>query len=310
MSTTHKPVLAEEVIRLLDPKPGQNFVDCTVGGGGHSELILQKICPNGKLLGLDWDKNAIMIAEERLSQYKNNLVLVNSSYTNVKQVVYEHKFLPISGALLDLGLSSDQLQHSGRGFSFQVNEPLDMRFSPETNELTAAEIINEWSAKEIEKIFSEYGEEKFSRKIAEEIVKQRKENKFKTTGELVALIVRTVPQSKTRINPATRVFQALRIAVNHELDNVTEVLKDLLEIIEPGGKIAVITFHSLEDRIVKQYFKQESRACICPSELPECRCGHHARLKLITKKPVVPTEKEISENFRSRSAKLRVVERI
>ncbi|MFH0988099.1 MAG: 16S rRNA (cytosine(1402)-N(4))-methyltransferase RsmH [Parcubacteria group bacterium] len=310
MNSVHKPVLSEETLKALNPQSNQNFIDCTLGGGGHAELILEQTAPNGKLLGLDWDATAIERSRERLSRFGTRFVGVNASYTDVKKIAEQKKFGPVHGALLDLGLSSDQLQNSGRGFSFQVNEPLDMRFSVGGNDLIASDIINEWPGREIEKIFREYGEERYSRRIVEEIIKQRKEGPIKTTLELVALIVRTVPTRRDRIHPATRVFQALRIAVNHELDNVNAVLKNLLEIIEPNGRIAVITFHSLEDRIVKQYFKQESIDCLCPPELPECRCGHHRRLKLITKKPIIPSEQEIEKNWRSRSAKLRVIEKI
>lgn len=310
MSTLHKPVLLAEVIKFLNPQSNRNFVDCTVGGGGHAERILEKTGPNGKLLAIDWDAEALKRTAEKLSAYRNRIILVHSSYVKIKDIIQEKKFNKISGVLLDLGLSSDQLQYSGRGFTFQANEPLDMRFDPDGNDLTAAIIVNEWPENEIKRILHEYGEEKFASKIANAIAGRRQTQRIETTLDLVRVIMSVVPNQRTKINPATRTFQALRIAVNGELENIKAALKDIVETVESGARIAVITFHSLEDRIVKQYFKQESRDCICPRDLPVCKCGHHARLKLITKKPVVPSEKEVAENFRSRSAKLRVVEKI
>ncbi|MFH0780258.1 MAG: 16S rRNA (cytosine(1402)-N(4))-methyltransferase RsmH [Parcubacteria group bacterium] len=310
MPTLHKPVLMEETVKFLAPKKNRNFVDCTVSGGGHAERLLELTGPDGKLLGIDWDKEALDLAAARLSQYNKRLTLVHDSYVKFKDIIHEKKFNEISGVLLDLGLSSDQLQSSGRGFTFQANEPLDMRFNPDGNELTAAIIVNEWPENEIQRILHEYGEEKFAFKIAKAIAERRKTQKIETTLDLVRIIMTVVPSRRTKINPATKTFQALRIAVNNELENVKSALKDIVETVEKGARIAVITFHSLEDRIVKQYFKQESKDCICPREIPVCQCGHVAKLKLITKKPIIPSEKEVAENFRSRSAKLRVVERI
>lgn len=310
MHTVHKPVLLEEVIKYLDPKKNENFVDCTIGGGGHSEAILKKTAPNGLVLGLDWDGAAIIRTRERLADYQKRLILVNESYINIKEIVHVEKFNKINGVLLDLGLSSDQLQASGRGFSFQVNESLDMRFSAEKNDLTAEIILNTWTADKLEKIFREYGEEQFASKVARAIISQREIRPIKTTLELVSLIINVLPKKKTKIHPATKIFQALRIAVNNELNNVKMALKDIVELLEPGARLAVITFHSLEDRIVKQYFKYESIDCHCPPEIPVCKCSHKATLKLLTKKPIKPTDQEIMENFRSRSAKLRVVQKI
>ncbi|NQT49242.1 16S rRNA (cytosine(1402)-N(4))-methyltransferase RsmH [Candidatus Kuenenbacteria bacterium] len=310
MLTIHKPVLINEVIEFLSPKKNQNFVDCTIGGGGHAEKILELTGPNGRLLGMDWDPGAIKLSRHRLEKFKKRLVLVNHSYIELKKVVYDERFFHINGILLDLGLSSDQLQASGRGFSFQVNEPLDMRYSPEENEFTAADIINKWPEEKIKKMLKENAEEGHAGRIAKAIIERRKEEEIKTTLELVAVVIKNVPRKRSRIHPATKTFQALRMEVNNELTNVRLLLKDVLEIMEPGCRLGIITFHSLEDRIVKQFFKHESIDCHCPTEIPVCRCEHKAQLKLITKKPVGPSDDEISENFRSRSAKLRVVEKL
>lgn len=308
--TVHKPVLINEVLQVLNPTKNQNFVDCTIGGGGHAEAILERIGPKGKLLGLDWDPEAIARVQTRLENYKDRLVLYNASYTHIKEVVYDKKFFPISGILVDLGLSSDQLQVSGRGFSFQMNEPLDMRFSTHDNELTAAEILNRWPVEKIREMLIRNADERFANRIARAVEEYRKTKKIENTLQLVEIVLSAVPKQKSRIHPATKTFQALRVEVNNELNNVRLFLKDVVEIMEPGTRLGIITFHSLEDRIVKQFFKKESIDCICPPEIPVCQCGHKASLKLITKRPIVPTAEEIAENFRSRSAKLRVVEKI
>lgn len=309
MFTAHEPVMSKEVLDFLQPKKNQNFVDCTVGGAGHARAILQKTSPRGKLLGLDWDQQAVSRAMEILADFRDRVTLVKANYIDIKKVVYERKFNSIDGILLDLGLSSDQLQASGRGFSFQKSELLDMRFSLE-NDLTAEKILNRWDKKELIKIFREFGEEKQANKIAQAVCQARKEQPIKTTLQLVELIIKNKKLDKRRkIHPATQIFQALRIAVNNELENVKLGLQECLEVLEPGGRLAVITFHSLEDRIVKKYFQQESKDCLCPPEIPECRCGHKAQLKILTKKPVCPSDDEITKNFRSRSAKLRVIEK-
>jgi len=308
----HKPVLADEVVRSLDPRPGRNYIDCTVGGGGHAEKILAATDPDGKLLGLDWDGEAVKRAGERLARYGRRAMLVQSSYTKIKEVVYDKKFNSFHGILLDLGLSSNQLQNSGRGFSFQVNEPLDMRFSPSENELTAAQILNEWSAGEIEAILRENADERNAKRVALAIVEHRKNKRFVSTLDLTQLVMSAATQrfGRAKINPATKTFQALRMAVNDEIGNIQKFLTTAMEIMPSGCRLAVITFHSVEDRVVKDFFRLNSRDCLCPPEIPVCRCGHKAQLKLITHKPITPSEKEIQENFRARSAKLRVVERV
>jgi len=308
----HKPVLADEVAQGLDVCLGRNYIDCTVGGGGHAEKILAATGPAGKLLGLDWDGEAIARARERLARYGRRVILVQSSYTKIKEVIYDKKFNSFHGILIDLGLSSDQLQNSGRGFSFQVNEPLDMRFAPAENELTAARILNEWPAAEIENLLRANADERNAKRIVAKIVERRKVRKIENTLDLTQLIMSAMPPrfGRAKINPATKTFQALRMAVNDEIGNIKQFLTAALEIMPIGCRLATITFHSTEDRVVKDFFKLNSRDCLCPPEIPVCVCGHKAQLKLITHKPIIPSEDEIKENWRSRSAKLRVVERV
>lgn len=284
----HIPVLLKEVIGNLNPRPNQNFVDCTIGCGGHSKAILEKIKPNGRILGIDLNREAI----ENLKDL-NNLILIQDNFANLKSIIENNNFHLINGILLDLGLSSDLLENSGRGFSFLKDEPLDMRFDVR-NDLTAEKIINQYNEEDLIKIFKEYGEERFSKRIAREIIKERKKNDIKTTLQLVGIIKRAVPSfyQHLRIHFATRVFQALRIEVNDELNNLEKVLAQAEEILEPGGRIAVISFHSLEDRIVKRFFKGSKS------------------LKIITKKPIAPALEEVQKNFRARSAKLRVAEKL
>ena len=310
MATQHQPVLTKEVVRFLHPEKNQNFIDGTVGGGGHAEAILELIWPKGRLLGLDWDRQAIERTKKRLVRFGKRALLVAASYNRLKEIVYEKKFFQVSGIMLDLGFSSDQLQDSGRGFSFQTNEPLDMRYSPEENALTAAEIVNTWSEEEIKAMLIRNAEEKYASKVSKAIVNYRHERKIESTLTLVSIIVNCLPRGRNKIHPATKTFQALRIEVNNELANLSAVLPDLVEIMNPGCRLAIITFHSLEDRIVKQYFKKASSGCLCPPEIPVCRCQHEAQVKLITKKPICPCATEVAQNFRSRSAKLRVVEKI
>jgi 16S rRNA (cytosine1402-N4)-methyltransferase len=307
--TVHKPVLVEEVLHYLDPQKNKNFIDCTVGGGGHAEKILEQTGPKGKLLGFDWDKEAIERTRVRLERFHSRLILINESYIKIKKTVYDKKFNSIDGIVFDLGLSSDQLQDSGRGFSFQVNEPLDMRFSPDDNDLTASEIINTWDEKRIADLLYNYAEETNSRKIAKAIVEERKNGPIDTTLRLVQVVLSASPKKRTKIHPATKTFQALRMEVNNELSNIRLVLKDCMEILEKGAKLAVITFHSIEDRTVKEFFQYEAKDCHCPPQIPVCRCGHKAQIKIINKKPIIPSDQEITENFRSRSAKLRVIEK-
>ena len=291
----HIPVMINEVIEGLVLKPGDNVVDATVGGGGHALEMLRAIAPEGKLLGIDWDKDAIQRTEKWLSKEKGRVNLVQGNYKDIKEIAYGLGFNKISAILLDLGLSSDQLKSGDRGFSFLSDGELDMRFS-DKGELTAKEIVNTWSESDLAHIFKTYGEERHAARVAQLIITSRKLAPIQTVSDLVAVVLRGVGK-RGRVHPATRIFQALRIATNQELDNVAQGLPEIIDVLEPGGRIAVITFHSLDDRIVKNYFKEESK-----KEDP--------RIKLINKKVIKPARVEILSNRASRSAKLRLVEKI
>lgn len=308
----HIPVLLREVIQYLDPKSNQNFIDCTVGMGGHAHAILEKTGPMGRLLGIDLDQDSINKSKENLAEFnKDRIILVQDNFANLKDIVFRHKFKKISGILLDLGLSSYFLSKSGRGFSFKANEPLDMRFDTKTK-LTAEKIINRYRERELAIILREYGEERYASKIAKEICRKRKSKPVKTTFDLVEIIKSALPKGKKpgHLHPATKTFQALRIEVNKELENLERVLPQAIEVLELGGRMVCLSYHSLEDRLVKTFFKKEAQGCICRKEVPLCRCGHKPRLKIITKKPVISSDVEIKANPRSRSAKLRAIERI
>ena len=301
---THYTVMKNEAVNALNCKDGLIYVDCTLGGGGHSELILQRISPNGKLISFDIDQDAIDAASERLKAYKN-LTIVKDSYTNVKQVLKNLGIEKITGGILfDLGASYHQLTKQERGFSFSKEAPLDMRFNMDSN-FSAYNVVNDYSEDELVKIFSEYGEERFSKRIAKKIVEQRKIKKLETTTELADLIVNCTPKVKSHIHPATRVFQAIRIEVNHELQNVKNTLNDVLDLLDFGAIISVISFHSLEDRLVKQTFKYYSTRCHCERNQMVCNCPPPV-IELVNKKPMMASEEEIKENPPSRSAKLRI----
>lgn len=311
MSYFHQPVLLKEVLEYLNPQPDQDFVDGTVGGGGHAAAILEKTAPNGRLIGLDRDPAAIEAAQKNLKKFGDRAILVQDNYLNIDKIVYGQGvlFRP-SGLLLDLGISSFQVSaFDDRGFSFQQNSPLDMRFGPDTD-LTASEIINKYSESKLIEIFKQYGEEPRAKTIARQIVKQRKLKQLTSTAELVDLIGQVKQSRFGKNNPATQVFQALRLAVNKELETLTAVLPKLVEVLEPQGRLAIISFHSLEDRIIKKFLARESRDCLCPKELPVCACGHLKKISLITKGVVKPQDEEINANPRSRSAALRVAEKI
>lgn len=277
----HIPVLLKEVLEYLRPKPNENFIDCTIGFVGHSLAIAERISPKGKILGIELDKEVF-----KKLKFQDNIILVRGNFADLKKIVEGNNFYPVKGILFDLGMSSWQIEESGRGFSFQKDELLDMRV--DNSQLTAEEIINQWPEKELIRIFQEYGEERYARRISQRIVQQREKHKIKTTQQLVDLIRKIVPRKK--IHPATRVFQALRIVVNDELTNLKKVLPQALEILEPAGRLIIISFHSLEDRIVKNFFRQAAKE------------GH---LKILTKKPIRPSQEEINLNPGSRSAKLR-----
>lgn len=300
----HYTVMKNEAVDALNCKDGLIYVDCTLGGGGHSELILQRIQPNGKLISFDIDQDAIDAASERLKNYKN-LTIVKNSYTNIKQVMKELEIEKITGGILfDLGASYHQLTKQERGFSFSKEAPLDMRFNMDSD-FSAYDVVNKYKEEELVKIFSEYGEERFSKRIAKAIVQKRQDKPIQTTTELANIIVEATPKIKSAIHPATRVFQAIRIEVNHELQNVKNTLTDVLDLLDFNAIISVISFHSLEDRVVKHIFKYYSTRCHCEKNQMICNCPPPI-LELINKKPIMATEQEIKENPPSRSAKLRV----
>ncbi len=300
----HYTVMKNEAVDALECQNGKIYVDCTLGGGGHSELILQRISPDGKLISFDIDQDAIDAATDRLKDYKN-LTIVKNSYTNIKQVLKNLGIEKITGGILfDLGASYHQLTKQERGFSFSKEAPLDMRFNTDSD-FSAYDVVNTYSEEALVKIFSEYGEERFSKRIAKKITEQRKIKKIETTTELADLIVNCTPKIKSSIHPATRVFQAIRIEVNQELQNVKNTLNDVLDLLDFGAIISVISFHSLEDRVVKQIFKYYSTRCHCEKNQMICHCPPPI-LELVNKKPIMASEQEIKENPPSRSAKLRI----
>ncbi len=300
----HYTVMKNEAVDALDCKNGLVYVDCTLGGGGHSELILKRIQPDGKLIAFDVDDDAIRASQERLKDYKN-LTIVKDSYANIKNVLHSLGIEKITGGVLfDLGASYHQLTKGERGFSFSKEAPLDMRFNQEAD-FSAYDVVNSYPEAELVRIFSEYGEERFSKRIAKKIVEERKVRKLETTKDLADLIVNCTPHIKSNIHPATRVFQAIRIEVNQELTNVKNTLNDVLDLLSVGAIISVISFHSLEDRIVKHLFKYHSQRCHCEKNQMICTCPP-PRLELINKKPIMASDEEIRENPPSRSAKLRI----
>lgn len=296
--------MKNEAVDALNCQDGLIYVDCTLGGGGHSELILKRIQPNGRLISFDVDQDAIDAATEKLKNYKN-LTIVKNSYTNIKQVFKELGIEKITGGILfDLGASYHQLTKQERGFSFSKEAPLDMRFNMDSD-FSAYDVVNNYKEEELVKIFSEYGEERFSKRIAKAIVQKRQAKPIQTTTELASIIVEATPKIKSSIHPATRVFQAIRIEVNHELQNVKNTLMDVLDLLDFNAIISVISFHSLEDRVVKHVFKYYSTRCHCEKNQMICNCPPPI-LELVNKKPIMATEQEIKENPPSRSAKLRV----
>ena len=305
MEFKHYTVMKQEAVDALECRNGLIYVDCTLGGGGHSELILERIQPDGRLVAFDIDQDAIDAASDRLKAYKNNLTIVKTSYTNIKQTLASLNIPKITGGVLfDLGASYHQFNKAERGFSFSKEAPLDMRFNQEAS-LSAYDVVNGYSESELVRIFSEYGEERFSKRIAKKIVEERKVKKIETTIELADLIVNCTPHIKSSIHPATRVFQAIRIEVNQELTNVKNTLNDVLDLLDVGAIISVISFHSLEDRLVKNLFRYHSQKCHCEPNQMICKCPP-PKLELVNKKPIVASDEEIKVNPPSRSAKLRI----
>lgn len=306
MEFVHKSVLLNEVLEYMSVKSDGTYVDGTAGGAGHSREIA-KLLSSGKLFAFDRDPDAVKVATERLKGY--NATVIHSNYSEMDVKLQEQGIIGVDGVLLDLGVSSWQLDNGERGFSYHVDAPLDMRMSQ--SGLTAAELVNTASLEELTNILRDYGEEKFAYKIALNIVKQREKAPIKTTLELSDIISNSVPAAVKRDgHPARKSFQAIRIAVNREFDDETKGINAAFEMLKPGGRLLVITFHSLEDRLVKQAFAEFCKGCVCPPDIPICVCGKTPRGKLVTRKPIIPTEQEIKENPRSRSAKLRVIEKL
>lgn len=311
MEFKHKSVLLFETIDQLDIKPDGIYVDGTLGGGGHSFQILKRLGDGGRLIGIDQDEDALKAAGERLAIFEDKVTTVRSNYCHMKQVLHDLGIDKVSGIVLDLGVSSYQLDEPERGFTYREDVPLDMRMD-RRNPKTAKNIVNEYSEMELFRIIRDFGEDKFAKNIAKHIVAARQKKEIETTGELIEIIKAAIP-AKVRANgghPAKKTFQAIRIELNAELEVLQNSLDDMIDLLEDHGRICIITFHSLEDRIVKNIFRTNENPCICPSHFPVCVCGRKSKGKVITRKPIVPSEEELEENSRSKSAKLRVFERI
>lgn len=308
MEFKHEPVLLEECIEALNIKPDGIYVDGTLGGAGHSFEIVKKLSPKGLLIGIDRDTEALKAAKEKLKNY-TNVKYVHDNHDNIKQILEELQINGVDGILLDLGVSSYQLDEKNRGFSYIADAELDMRMDKE-QKLTAKEIVNNYSEEELARIIWEYGEERFSRQIAKNICKTREQKKIETTGELVGIIKKSIPLSKQKDgHPAKRTFQAIRIEVNNEIEPLYNTILDCIDCLNRNGRLAVLTFHSLEDRAVKKAYNEAEGKCTCPSDLPYCVCGAKSQGKIINKKPIEATKEETERNTRSKSAKLRIFEK-
>ena len=310
MEFRHKSVLLEESIDALQIKPDGIYVDGTLGGGGHSYEICTHLSDKGRLIGIDQDEAAIEAATGRLERFKDRVTIVRSNYCNMKRELVRLGITSVDGVILDLGVSSYQLDEAERGFTYREDAPLDMRMD-QRQTLSAKEVVNDYSEMELYHIIRDYGEERFAKNIAKHIVSARKEKQLETTGELIHVIKAAIP-AKARAtggHPAKRTFQAIRIEVNRELYVLDHSLGDMIDLLNDKGRICVITFHSLEDRIVKNKFRESENPCTCPKEFPVCICGKKPKGRVITRKPIVPSEEELEENTRSKSSKLRVFER-
>ena len=307
----HVPIMVEDVLRLLEPARGGIFVDGTLGGGGHAEAVLSALPESGRLYGIDRDDDALRAASERLSRFGDRFTAIKGNFFDMKDLLRAHGVEKADGILLDLGVSSYQLDAAERGFSYKAEAPLDMRMD-QTAPLTARDVVNSWSEEALRRIFYEYGEEKFSQKIARRIVEEREKRPIETTTELAALIKGAIP-AKFRNepqHPARRCFQAIRIAVNGELDGLSDAIQSAHDLLNPDGRLVVLTFHSLEDRIVKNAFRAFENPCTCPKSAPVCVCGRKPSATVLTRHPVVASEQEQQENSRATSAKLRAIRRI
>ncbi len=305
----HVPVMLEPCLEALSIKPDGIYVDGTMGGAGHSSEIVRRLT-SGRLIGFDRDPAAIKASKERLAPFIEKVTFVNRNHAEVKDALASLSVPAIDGALLDLGVSSHQLDEASRGFSYMQDAPLDMRMNP-NDSLSAYDVVNTYTAEALEHIIFNYGEERWAKRIVEFIIDARSHNPIRTTGELVDVIKKAVPKSARRDgpHPAKRTFQAIRIEVNNELGGLKTAVHDFIDVLAPGGRLAIITFHSLEDRIVKTAFREKEKGCTCPSEYPVCLCGNKSAGKVITRKPILPSEKELEENPRARSAKLRIFEK-
>ena len=312
MTYRHTPVLLKEVIEQLRPQSGQIYIDCTLGGAGYTLALAKQVGTTGRIISIDLDQQALDHAESLIKERGlGNITLVHDNFANLEQITQAQKITAVNGIVLDLGLSSAQLDDPQRGFSFQTNGPLDMAFGPSL--IKTSDLINKAKASELQEIIKNYGEERYAKAITAKIIEARRIQPLTTTEQLVDIIAVAVPavyRHNKKIHFATRTFQAFRIATNQELDNLKQVLPMAIKLLSTGGRLAVVSFHSLEDRIVKQYFKQEAKDCLCPPSAPTCRCGHQAQIKIINKKIITASEQEIKNNVRARSAKLRVIEKL
>ncbi len=309
MKFHHIPIMLDACIKGLAVKPNGIYIDGTLGGGGHAEALLAQL-EKGRLIGIDRDFDAIRAASQRLAHYSQSFVAYKRNYSEIPVLLQDENIPGVDGILLDLGVSSYQLDTAERGFSFHEDAPLDMRMN-QSDYLTASDVVNTYSEAALYKIIKTYGEERWAKRIAQFIVKQRELEPIQTTLDLVRVIKQAIPKKARQDgHPARKTFQAIRIEVNNELEQLAEVIESLAAVLNPDGRLAIITFHSLEDRIVKHTFRELSRDCICPPEFPVCRCQHSAIVKIVNKKPITPSEKELEANPRARSAKLRICQRL
>ena len=310
MAFEHKSVLLYETVDSLNIKPDGIYVDGTLGGGGHAYEVCSRLGKHGRLIGIDQDADAIAAATKRLEPFADKVTVVRSKYENIASVLHDLGIEKVDGIYLDLGVSSYQLDTASRGFTYREDAPLDMRMD-QRNTQTAADIVNTYSETELYHIIRDYGEDRFAKNIAKHIVQRRQEKPYETTGELIETIKAAIPAKirATGGHPAKRTFQAIRIELNHELDVLNRSIDTMIDLLNPGGRLSIITFHSLEDRIVKKRFRDNENPCICPPEFPVCMCGRKSKGTVITRKPIVPGEEELEYNKRSKSSKLRVFER-